>query len=206
MGKALSVVKGAVDPLGFTGDNAISDIIKGKKDPGTPDSVIDLADPTGRALQSKALGQYGDFLNQDMSGIAANQTARLEEQARASVGDQQRQAQSLVAQRGLGGTSIGLNAILGQNAELGNQLGTIRANQPMLENQLKQQNLGYATNGINSILGEQGKSKIFKQGQVSQGRQGGLLPLIGGAAGAYFGGPAGAQAGMALGQAGTQIG
>ena len=71
------ITGGAIDKVtggGLTkGLNGISDTLLGKKDPGTPDQVIDLADPAGRQLQSQALGQYGTFLNKDMGQVAANQ-------------------------------------------------------------------------------------------------------------------------------------
>lgn len=204
MGKVLKYT-----PLNFAtkalGLGSAEDLLLGKKDPGTPDEVIDLASKQGRELQEGALGKFGDVLNQDTSQLARNQTALLEKQAVAGSQDQERLARQMVAQRGLGSSSVGLNAILNQRAGVTDKLGAIRANQPMLQNQMQQQNLGFATQGINSILGEQGQSKVLKLGQASKGRQGGLMPLIGGAAGAYFGGPAGAQVGMGLGQAATQL-
>jgi hypothetical protein len=208
------VITGAVDKA--TGGNidkaagkiqgGLVNTLLGKKDPGTSDEVIDLADPTGRKFQSQAIGQYGDFLNQDTSQMAANQIQAQNNQIRQNAEDGTRQAQQLVAQRGLGNSSVGLNAILNQQSGVADKIGASNASQIGLENQMKQQNLNFATSGINQILNEQGQSKLFKQGQASKGRQGGLMPLIGGAAGAYFGGPAGAQVGMGLGQAATQIG
>ena len=193
---------GVADKIGST----LTDGLLGKKDPGTPDEVIDLADPNGRALQSRALNEYGQFLNQDTKQLAANQTQLQANQIRQNAEDGTMQAQKMVAQRGLGNSSVGLNAILNQKAGVADKLGANTAAEIGLANQMKQQNLNFATGGINQILGEQGQSKIFKQGQASQGRQGGLAPLIGGAVGAYVGGPAGAKVGMGLGQAATQIG
>lgn len=188
------------------GLGGIGDAILGKKDPGTSDEVIDLADPYGRSLQNTALGEYGKYLNQDAGGMARTQTDNLNRQVRQDAEDQTRLAKQMVAQRGLGRSSLGLSAILGQSAGVGEKIGINNANEGLLKNQIGQQNLNFATGGINQILGEQGTSKIFKQGQASQGRQGGLAPLIGTAAGAYFGGPAGAKVGAGIGQAATQIG
>ncbi len=205
MGKALNYT-----PIGLAskalGGPSGQELLQGKETPATPNEVIDLASPKGREIQEGLLSRYGDAANQDVGAMAQRQTSILEEQARAGVGDQERLAQKMVAQRGLGGTSLGLNAILNQSKGLGDQLGTIRANQPMLQNQLGQQNLNFATSGINQILGEQGSSKALKMGTPAGPRTGGLAPLLGGAAGAYFGGPGGAQAGMAGGQALTQLG
>jgi hypothetical protein len=219
MGKALSflpnTISGVVKNVPVIGDplskginkvtGAIDSTLLGEKDPGTSDQVVDFASKQGRDLQEQSLGKYGEFLNQDTKQLAANQIAQQSNQARANVEDQQRKAQQMVAQRGLGSSSIGVNAILNQGANLGNQLGAIQASQPALENQMRQQNLNFATGGINQILGEQGQSKVLKLGQASKGRQGGLAPLIGAGAGAYMGGPAGAQAGLGIGQAATQL-
>jgi len=179
---------------------SIADIALGEKTPGTPDSVIDMASPQGRALQEKALGQYGSMLGQNTDALAANQIAQQEQQARQGVADQEMKARQLVAQRGLGGSAAGINAILGQQQGLGQQLGAIRAQQPGLAQQMKQQNLGFASQGVNQILNEQGQSKVLKMGQQAQGRSGGLLgmalPIAGQIAGSYFGAKA-AKAGAA---------
>ena len=193
---------GAVSKVGAD----LKDVMLGKKTPGTPDEVIDLASPQGRALQEQMLGQYGEMAGQDVAGMAATQTAQQEAQARQLAADQAKRAEQLVAQRGLGRTASGIGAILGQQRGLGKEISAIRANQPMLTQQMKQQNLGFASSGINQILNEQGQSKVLKMGQQAGPRGGGLLPLLGGAAGAYFGGTAGVQVGMGLGQAATQIG
>lgn len=174
--------------------NGLMDVAFGKKTPGTPDEVIDLASPTGRALQEQAMNQYGQMLNQDTSAIAANQISQQENQARQNVADQEIRARQMVAQRGLGNTSMGMNAILGQSANLGNQLGAIRASAPGLANQLKQQNLGFASQGVNQILNEQGQSKVLKLGQQAQGRSGGLVAAALPIAGQVLGGMAGAGA------------
>lgn len=186
--------------------NGLKDTFLGKKDPGTPDEVIDLGDPTGRAFQNQAIGKFGGMIEQDFGQMAENQSVNLENQARAGANDQEIRARQMVAQRGLGGTSLGLSAILNQKAGLSDQIGAIRANKPMLENQMTRENLQLASGGINQILNEQGQSKVLKMGQASKGRQGGLMPLIGAGVGAYLGGPAGAQAGMSIGQATTQLG
>jgi hypothetical protein len=184
----------------------VTDLFLGKKDPGTPDKIVDPADPTARWHQGKALDSYGQMLNKDMGQMSRTQTAQMENQARAGADDQERIARQMVAQRGLGNSSVGLNAVLNQKAGLSEKLGDIRANQPLLEHQMNQQNLQFASGGINSILNEQGQSKVFQQGQASQGRQGGLMPLLGAGAGAYLGGAQGAKVGLAMGQAATQIG
>lgn len=209
-GFTTGVVSGAADKallggkIGETAKKAqggIFDAIMGKETPATPDEVIDLGSPQGRALQEQMLGQYGKYAGAEGRQIAALQTGQQESQAIQNVADQTKRAEQLVAQRGLGRTASGIGAILGQQKGLGKDVAAIRANQPLLE----QQQLNFASGGINQILNEQGQSKVLKMGQAAGPRSGGLLPLLGGAAGAYFGGPAGAQVGMGLGQAATQI-
>jgi len=181
-------------------------LLMGEKSAATPNEVIDMASPQGRAFQEQALGQYGKFLGEDVSGLARAQSANLENMARSGAADQEMRARQMVAQRGLGGTSLGLNAILGQSAQLGNQIGAIRAQSPELERQMRQQNLNFATGGINQILGEQGQSRVLKMGQAAGPRTGGLAPLIGAGLGGLLGGPAGAGIGMSAGQYATQMG
>lgn len=181
---------GEISKLG----NGLMDVAFGKKTPGTPDEVIDMASPTGRALQETALGKYGEVMNQDVGQLANLQIDNQSRLARAGADDQERMAKQMVAQRGLGGTSLGLNAILGQKANLGNKLNDISGQRPMLENQMRQQNLGFASSGINQILNEQGQSKVLKMGQQAQGRSGGLVAAALPVAGQVLGGMAGSGA------------
>jgi hypothetical protein len=193
--------------------NSLKDTLLGKKTPGTPDEVIDLADPEGRRLQSELLAQYGNQINQDTSGIAQQQITAQENQLLQNAKDQEMRAQQLVAQRGLGRTASGIGAILNQQRGLSDQVSAVRAQLPGLQQQMKQQQLGFATGGINQILNEQGQSKVLKLGQQAQPRSGGLLAaalpiagqVLGGMAGAgAFGGAAGA-AGAAGGAAGGSM-
>jgi hypothetical protein len=204
------------------GTDALGNMLLGQKNPGTPDSYVPL-DP----LQQKALDQYGKILdtntdqlaqdaaNSQLAGISRG-AAFGENQARQGVMDTQRQAQDMVRQRGLGNSSVGLNAILSQNRGLANQIGDIRANansqveqinagMPLNKYNMRLQNLGAASGGINDIL----NTRIFKQGQQGGGRTGGLAPLIGAGAGALLAPPgqqaAGAQLGVGLGQYATQM-
>jgi hypothetical protein len=173
------------------------DILLGKKGKATKDSYTQL-DP----LQQKALGQYGSILDNNTDQVAENAIAGQENQIRASGADAQRNAQDLVAQRGLGNSSVGLNAIINSNKNMGDQIGAARAMLPGLRQEMKLNNLNGATNGINSIL----NTRMFKQGQAAGPRTGGLAPLLGAGLGAAFGGPAGASVGMGVGNAMTQMG
>lgn len=188
------------------------DLVLGKKDPGQAAQTIDMNSAAQNATQNKLTGQFEQMANQDFSAIAANQIAGQEAQARQGVADQEARARQMVAQRGLGNTSMGMNAVLGQGKQLGGDIARIRAGQPGLEQQLRSQNLSAASQGINAILGQQQNAKIYQPAVASQGRQGGLLMPALGIAGGILGakaGPggiaAGSQAGMGLGKAFQQF-
>lgn len=211
MGKTVKSVAGG----GLIGQG--KDLLFGKKEAGTAGGFVssDLS-----AEQNAALGQYNKLLDTDTQTLANSQinaqttglrrAAEVQEAgARQAAQDAQMNAQKMVAQRGLGNSSVGLNAVLNQSRGLSEKIGDIRANefsqraqieaqQPMLAYNLKTQNLATATGGINNILGT--RERFYQQGTAG-GRKGGLAPLVGAAAGAYFGGPQGAQIGMGLGQA-----
>lgn len=199
-----SILRTAADPLGLTGDNMLTNVLKGKKDPGQAAVTTNFNSAQGTAAQNQLIDKFSTMGNQDFSGMANAQTAQQENQARQNVADQTMKAQQMVAQRGLGNTSMGLSAMLGQGQSLGNEIGQIRANRPMLENQMKMQNLNAASQGINSILGQQAGAMTYTPAVASKGRQGGLMGIAGAGIGAMMGGPAGAQVGMGMGNALSQ--
>lgn len=184
----------------------VGDLVLGKKDPGQAAQTIDMNSAAQNATQNKLMGQFEGMANQDFSAIAQNQIAQQESQARQNVQDQEARARQMVAQRGLGNTSIGMNAILGQGKSLGSDIAKIRAGQPGLEQQLRSQNLSASSQGINAILGQQQGAKIYQPGVASQGRGGGLLSLGLGALGTVGGGSipgmgaAGGKLGMGMGK------
>ena len=195
------------------------DLLFGKKDPGVADRFLGL-DPSlrktveaGRAQQQEQLKLLGAERERLLAGPGAGALARLtagkqERQARAGAEDVKRRSQALVAQRGLGGSSIGLRSLLGADRAAGERIGAIRASTPLLQQQFQAQRLGQIGqigSGIRGVLGTPGAQRAFVQGRESRGRGGGLVGLastVGGAAlGAKFGRPgAGAQAGAGFGQ------
>jgi hypothetical protein len=181
---------------GGNGLGAASDLLLGKKSDAVKDSYTPL-DP----LQTKAINQYGQLMSQDMSQIAKNRVAGQENQIRASGMDTERNAKQLIAQRGLGNSSVGLNAIINSNRDMGDRLNANRATLPGLQYDMKVANLNNTSAGINNIL----NTRMFKQGQAGGVRQGGLAPLLGMGLGAAFGGPGGASVGGGLGSALTQV-
>jgi hypothetical protein len=162
--------------------NFSSDLVFGAKSPGTWDKNIDVVSGKGREIQEKALGQYGEELGVNTNAIAQNQIAQQENQARQGAIDLESRARQMVAQRGLGNTAMGMNAMLGGQRDLANQIGGIRAGAPELERALRQRQLGFVSGGVNDILSQQSGSKIFMPGQQSV-RGTGLLHGLAGAIG-----------------------
>ena len=191
-----NATNGGVDKL--TG--GLKDTLFGKDEAAIPDSVIDLGSAAGRSVQEQAIGRYGQLLNEDTNGLAAQQIAQQENQVRQNAQDQEQRALQAASQRGVGRGSMGIKALLNTSGDTANQIGAVRASQAGLANQLRNQNLTMATQGVNSILGEQGQSRAMKMGEAG-GRKGGISGLLGAAAGAYMGGPQGAAVGMNIGNA-----
>lgn len=186
--------------------NSVKNVVLGKNDPGQAAQTVDMRTDQEKALQNQLTGKFGELANRDTSGLANAQIAAQENAARQSAEDQRMKAAQMVAQRGLGGTSIGLSALNAPTANLASQLGTIRAGRTLLEDQLKTQGLNQAAQGLSGMMAARSGSQIYQPAVASQGRQGGLAPLLGGAIGAKLGGAEGAKIGMGLGQAATKIG
>lgn len=171
--------------------NSLQDVALGKETAATPNEIIDMASPEGRKLQEQLLGQYGQGIGKDVSGIAQQQVTAQENQIMQNAADQKMRAEQLVSQRGLGRTASGIGAILNQQKGVADQIGAVRSQLPGLQEQMRQQNLNFASSGINQVLNEQGQSKVLKMGQAAQPRSGGLLAAALPMAGSVLGGVAG---------------
>lgn len=194
-------VVGAVPGVGslVTGGNGLGILnsFMGKKDKGASSGYLPL-----HAVQEKALGKYSDLLDVNTDKIADTSIANQERQIRTNLADSERKAKELVAQRGLGRSSVGLNAILGASKDMGNQIGQVRSSLPALQYDMRTANLGNASQGIGNIL----NSRAYIQGNPGAGRAGGLLPLLGLGAGAMAGGAPGAMVGASAGSMMNQMG
>lgn len=155
-----------------------ADLLLGAKTPGIKGGVQPLT-----ADQKTLMAGYRGLLNTNMDDLASSQLARAETGLRASAEDSARSASGMVASRGLGNSSVGLNAILNQGRDLGNQIATLHSSLPQMQYDMKVQNLNNATNGIQGIL----NSRYYQQGSAPQGRQGGLIAPAIGAAATYYG-------------------
>lgn len=162
--------------------NGASDLLLGKKQPNVKDHYMPL-DP----LQKKALNKYGSYLDKDTDQIAEHTLGLQENLARTNAGDLERKATGLVAQRGLGNSSVGLNAIINSTRGLNDKIMEIRSSAPGLKHSMDLDNLNAASSGIGNIL----NNRTFVQGTPSAGRQGGLAAPLIGAAATYYGAKAG---------------
>jgi len=191
----------------------LGDLLRGEKSPSTPDKWLEL-DPSlkkvvdqARGGQQLGLSGYESELNRlsgvDPAKLAGIVSAKKEKLARAQNEDMKRRAQQLSAQRGLSRSSIGLNAMLNADKEQAEKISEVRANKPLLEQDIANQKIGSlrnATGGINEVLQSPGQQRDFVSGKTGGVRSGGLMGLAGLGLGAYYGGPQGAYAGQQLGQ------
>lgn len=185
----------------FTG---LGDVVRGKKDKGVPDKFLEL-DPSLRAIveqgrrgQGQGLSLYSKELER-LGKLDPKKTAELMQTKgvkaiKGASEDEKRRAQQLVAQRGLNRSSIGLNTMLNADRRAGEKIAELKSNAPLMEEKARRDrmsSIGGATTGINQVLASPGQQRDFIQGRTGGTRSGGLLGLLGGAAGAYAAGQAG---------------
>lgn len=182
----------------------LKDLLLGKKEEGSPEKYSQL-----EPEQAAALGIYRDEIKKlgemDAAGMSKAQVNQLENQVRASADDEERRAQEMVAQRGLGKSSVGIGAILGTKRDLQNRISSVRAQEPMLRQEyenMRINRLGSLSSGINNMFNQ----RIYTPEVAGGMRSGGLLGPLLGITGAIYAGRAGAnpvsgyQAGQGVGQ------
>jgi hypothetical protein len=145
-----------------------------------------------RTLGFKRLKEESEAGAKNLAVIQAGREARA---TRSGMADAQRKLQGLVARRGLSGSSIGLGQEVGIQRRGAERLAQIQASIPERAREMRQQQ-------TDRLLSAAGGRQVFQQAAPKQtGRRGGLAPLLGAGIGAAFGGPAGAQLGLGIGQA-----
>lgn len=203
IGKALGKTPLAkVSPLGIVSNSSsLKDMLLGKKSEGSAEKFSAL-----NPEQQQALGLYSEGLKglQNFNPMEQSKLAILnqERMARSGIGDAERQAKELVSQRGLNRSAAGISAILGVGRGMNDKLQAIRAQQPLLQQQLegeKLNRLGGLSGGINAIYDTRMYTPAVQGGVRQGGILGPLLSLGGAGAGAYYGGPQGAAAGYQTG-------
>lgn len=190
-----------INTSGWVGgkDINIGDALLGKKAKDiNPDDIANQI----RATQTKGIGE----LNAALDGNSGENTVRLQN-AQAQKGiltsaqDARRNAQKVMAQSGLKGTSLGLASNRSIDQAAGKDLASINAQLP---GQIRNQQIQDAQTRI-SVGGVNQNGMNFNTIQGS--RSGGILgiasalaPVAGAVAGGMYGGPAGAQMGAQTGQ------
>lgn len=190
--------------MGFTAK--FKDVFLGKKDKGTFDQFSKLSEQQQK-LQDFYNKQLIDAQNISPEATVQAQLNNEERAIRAGAGDNVRQAQSLVSQRGLGNSSVGLNALLSAGRGLGDKIIQSRAQAPMLIQQGQNDRLNRMM-GITDKIGGIESQRAYFKGAEGTGRGGGMLGNAMQAAGTFFGGmyggPSGAKAGGQLGKSDGQ--
>lgn len=162
------------------------------------------ADP--RAAQVKRLGGIGLDMQEgalkqlgDTKGLASAEIAQRERGARATGEDQAMKARQMVAQRGLGGSSIGLALESGANRRASENIENIRAQRGAMERGFAQESLAAGRGAFQQM----GPIRMNKLKVKQQGLGGKLLGAAGTAAGAMLtgGSPMGAKIGGSIGGA-----
>jgi hypothetical protein len=174
------------------------DLLMGKKAKDIkPDSIANQI----RATQGQGLKELNNTLNKTSGeNIARVQSAQAEKGVMSAAQDARRNAQKLMAQRGLQGSSMGLSSQRSIDQQSGNDIANIQAQLP---GQIRNQQLQDAQTRIQAGgINQNGMNFNTIQGQRSGGIlgiAGSLAPLAGTIAGAMAGGPAGAAVGSQVG-------
>ncbi len=199
-------------------------MIPGLKDKvfGTPDRIqgpSEFIDPASKALREAQLGrrlrqmkfadrEFRRAGRLDPKAMAEKQTKLLLGQAgmgaQAERADSQRRIQQMMAQRGLGGSSIGIGASLGAQRDIDRNVRSQRARalagQLGLEDQLRKSRMGEILGAQQAFLNT-GRDRVIGHIQGPQriaGKQG-IAGILGAAAGGVLGGPQGAMTGYQVG-------
>ena len=159
-----------------------------------------------RETQAKGLNDLNTALDTPADAVVREQAARQSQGVLSAAQDARRRAQTLMAQRGLKNSSLGLASDRSITQNLGQQQAAIQAAIP---GQIRSQAINDANTRINA--GGLGTPASIQWRDVAPTKQAGtglldiaagFAPLAGSVAGGMFGGPAGAAVG---GQAGSSV-
>jgi hypothetical protein len=192
---------GAIGALGgaVLGKDGLNDLLMGKKSKDIkPDAIANEI----RATQSMGLKELNNALNNTNGADVVRQGAAQNVKGVLSAAqDARRNAQKLMAQRGLQGSSLGLSSQRSIDQQSGRDIASINAQIP---GQIRNQQIQDATTRINAG-GINTNGMNFNK--IEGSRSGGLLgyasalaPLAGTIGGAMAGGPQGAAMGSQMGQ------
>ena len=174
------------------------DFLKGKEKKIKADPLAGQINQVGASglsmLQSGANNLNKLYGNPD--GFVNNQIDLENRAIRNASTDAARRTRELIAQRGMGSSSIGLGQEANMNRDLNEKLALNNASGLERLKGLYGEQMQTGQGLFNTKL--QGNQNL--QMQDVKYRTGGLAPLIGAGIGGYFGGAAGAQVGSGLGQ------
>jgi hypothetical protein len=175
----------------------VSNLIKGKKVTTPADAIAaDLKDlgRKGVGIQKRGLGYLKDY---DPTAGITQGIERQKSMIAGGVDDARRKMNKMSAQRGLGGSSVGIGAVLGAEERAADKIRALDASKAGALSQAR-------LSGAKNLMGV-GKGLVSQRGPIRMNavtkRKGGYGKLIGTAAGAAIGGPAGAQIGSGIGGA-----
>ena len=202
IGGALGGIPGLLIGSSAGKSSGIQDALFGKKQGASKADPIaqDVRRVQLQALntQEQGLGEMNKALAYDPSKRAAFDIARQKTLATSGLQDQRRELQAQIARRGLGNSSIGLNAALGLQKQTGDQVRQIEASRPQLQQQLAEQRANKFLQAGGNVMASQNAPIQFRD--VEGKRGGGISGLLGAAAGGLMtGSPQGAMAGYNIG-------
>lgn len=194
--------------------NKSKDLLFGKKDKGTPDQYVDTRtkydikrDRLAREAESDMIQRMRGMANEVDSPEAREsfrknllfQQRQEENQLLGAGRDAQMKARDMIARRGLGNSAVGLRAELKADEPYRRGLASARtrliSQLPELERERRMRTLNQIIGGVKMAGSGRSSQVDYVQGREATGRGGGLFDVAATAAGAYLGGPAGAQAG-----------
>lgn len=194
---AQSLTFGQVDTKGVNGLGGFDDILLGKKSKDiNPDAIANQI----RDTQSRGIGELNAALDTPSADIVREQVTRQKTGILSSAQDARRNAQKLIAQRGLGGSSIGLGLNRSIDQQAGKDIATVDAQMPgqIRDQQIKDSITRIGVGNVN----QSGMNFNTIEGQRSGGIMGiasALAPAAGTVIGGMYGGPVGAAAGGQVG-------
>ena len=176
----------------------LDSLLRGKQvGPDAEAGAIKQLKLQGLMAQAKSLEDLEKMPGGAETAIA--DVAREQRMLSQGAGDQRSKLQQLMAQRGMGGTSMGTSAELGLSKQFADQKMALQASLPGRMRELELQRLQNRAALGSGLAGSVGNIPLRFQSE----RKGGLAGLLGMGAGAglggFFGGPAGAQAGAQIG-------
>lgn len=177
----------------------LGDLLGGKKttikaDPLAKD--INALGKQGIGYMSSAANNLNEKIYNQGDNYVENQIALENNAIRGAAQDAQRRTKQLIAQRGMGMSSIGLGTEVNQAKQLNEKLALNKASGMERLRGL----YGDQINMGNQLFGVKSSQGPIQMTNTTY-RTGGIAGLIGAGVGAYYGGAGGAQAGMAAGNA-----